>query len=226
MTIKKSLENRIRGWIPKEPSVPSQTVSAFNVLKRLELARLAYGVMLSALLITPFGVYHSRVEPYIIGSLWGYNLPIGYIGLILGIQVILFPRTVFARKPSFGVAMVVIGVLLIGSVYLVPRESFINWINGTNFSGSQIDVDFAIGNAITLFMGMFSVVAGLVARISVHSLKRVKMQKRQFDKSRKISLFSANKILHVKNPQVNLRHFFRCASAECRKQSQLQQQVT
>ncbi len=128
--------------------------------------------MLGALLIMPFGVYHSRVEPYIVGSLWGYNLPIGYIGLILGMLVILFPRTVLARKSSFGVAMVVIGFSLIGSVYLVPRESLINWINGTNFSGSQIDVDFAIGNAITLFMGLFSIIAGIVARLSVHSLKK------------------------------------------------------
>jgi hypothetical protein len=169
MTIKKSLENRIRGWIPREPSVlSSQTVSAFNVLKRLELVRLAYGVMLGALLIMPFGVYHYRVEPYIIGSLWGYNLPIGYIGLALGILAIAFPKTVLARRSSFGITMVAIGVLLIGLLYLVPREPFINWINGTNFSSSQIDIDFAIGNILTLFMGLFSITAGIISRISIH----------------------------------------------------------
>jgi hypothetical protein len=172
MTIKKSLENRIRGWIPREPSVlSSQTVSAFNVLKRLELVRLAYGVMLGALLIMPFGVYHSGVKPYLIGSLWGYNLPFGYIGLALGILTIIFPKTVLARRSSFGIAMVAIGVLLVCSLYLVPREPFINWINGTNFSSSQIDVDFAIGNAATLFIGMFSIIAGIVARISAHPSK-------------------------------------------------------
>jgi hypothetical protein len=126
--------------------------------------------MLGALLIMPFGVYHSRVEPYIIGSLWGYNLPIGYIGLILGILVILFPKTALSRKSSLGVAMVTIGLLLIGSL-LIPRESLINWINGTSFSGSQIDIDYAVGNAVTLFIGMTSIIAGIVSRISVNSIR-------------------------------------------------------
>jgi hypothetical protein len=127
--------------------------------------------MLGALLIMPFGVYHSGVKPYLIGSLWGYNLPIGYIGLALSILAIVFPKTVLARRSSFGIAMVAIGVLLVCSLYLVPREPFINWINGTNFSSSQIDVDFAIGNAATLFIGMFSIIAGIVARISAHPSK-------------------------------------------------------
>jgi hypothetical protein len=134
--------------------------------------RLAYGMALIAVLFTPFGVYHSRVEPYIVGSLWGYNLPIGYIGLALGMLMLLFPKTILAKKASLGVALVVTGFFLIGSLYLIPKESFINWINGTNFSGSQIDVDFAIGNAITLFMGLFSIIAGIVARLSAHTLKK------------------------------------------------------
>ena len=67
--------------------------------------------------------------------------------------------------------MVAIGVLLIGSLYLVPREPFINWINGTNFSSSQIDIDFAVGNAVTLFIGLFSIVAGITAKISAYSFR-------------------------------------------------------
>jgi hypothetical protein len=130
--------------------------------------RIAYGMALIAVLFTPFGVYHSLVEPYIVGSLWGYNLPIGYIGLTLGVLALVFPKTILAKKSSLGTAMIVTGVLLIGSLYLIPKESFINWINGTNFSGSQIDIDFAIGNAVTLFMGLFSIIAGLTSKISNH----------------------------------------------------------
>lgn len=170
---RKTIIGALRGWIPKEPALRSdQTITFSNhLLKWFQFARLFYGVMLGALLIMPFGVYHSRVEPYIIGSLWGYNLPIGYIGLMLGILVIFFPKTALSRKSSLGVAMVIIGLLLIGSVYLVPRESFINWINGTSFSGSQIDIDYAVGNAVTLFIGMASIIAGIMSRISVNSIR-------------------------------------------------------
>jgi len=66
--------------------------------------------------------------------------------------------------------MVAVGVLLIGSLFLVPREPFINWINGTNFSSSQIDIDYAVGNAVTLFIGMASIIVGIVSRISVISI--------------------------------------------------------
>ena len=57
MKNKKRVEQQTRGWLPKETSLPtSQTVNMFNHLKRLELVRLAYGVMLGALLVMPFGV--------------------------------------------------------------------------------------------------------------------------------------------------------------------------
>jgi hypothetical protein len=176
MTNKKETEQQTRGWIPKSMSYPIQGTHKLNAdgyfAKITAVMRMVYGLALMAILFTPFGVYHSRVEPYIVGSLWGYSLPIGYIGLAVGIIAILFPKTILARKTSFGIAMVAIGVLLIGSLYLVPREPFINWINGTNFSSSQIDIDFAVGNAITLFIGLFSIITGLTSRISVHFSKK------------------------------------------------------
>lgn len=172
---------KLKNWCP-QPKSPSQSnvrnqntvmlnIGSFSAKIAMTM-RLAYGMALIAVLFTPFGVYHSRVEPYIVGSLWGYNLPIGYIGLTLGMLALVFPKTILAKKSSLGTAMIITGILLIGSLYLVPKESFINWINGTNFSGSQIDIDFAIGNAVTLFMGMFGIIAGLVARISVYSFKK------------------------------------------------------
>jgi len=176
MKHKLSIAQRIRGWVPKSTSYPVQDTSKLNgdryFTKISAVMRMVYGLALIAILFTPFGVYHSRVEPYIAGSLWGYSLPIGYIGLALGIIAILFPKTILARKTSFGLAMVAIGVLLIGSLYLVPREPFINWINGTNFSSSQIDIDFVAGNAITLLIGLASILAGITSRISVHFPKR------------------------------------------------------
>jgi len=161
----KTIIGALRGWIPKSTSNPVQRTRKLNTgaygAKITGVMRIVYGFALMAILFTPFGVYHSRVEPYIVGSLWGYSLPIGYIGLAVGIIAILFPKTILARKTSFGLAMVVIGVLLIGSLYLVPREPFINWINGTNFSSSQIDIDFVAGNAITLVIGLASIIAGI-----------------------------------------------------------------
>lgn len=172
----KNLSDKIRGWIPKNTSYPVQGAQKLSTegyfAKITVVMRLVYGLALIAILFTPFGVYHSVAEPYIVGSLWGYSLPIGYIGLALGIIAILFPKTILTKKTSFGLAMAAIGVVLIGSLFLVPREPFINWINGTNFSSSQIDVDFAAGNAITLLIGLASIIAGLTSRISMHFPKR------------------------------------------------------
>jgi hypothetical protein len=137
----------------------------FSAKMKLAL-RLVYGLSLIAVLFAPFGIYHSMVEPYIVGSLWGYNLPIGYVGLVLGMFVILSPKAFLARKDGFGVAMMVIGLFMLGSNYFFPHEYFINLINGTNFSGPQIDIDYALGNAVTLFLAIFSILVGAMLEIS------------------------------------------------------------
>ena len=128
--------------------------------------RLAYGLALAAILFAPFGVYHSRVEPYIVGSLWGFHLPVGYFALALGILVIFFPEKILARNYSFGATMVVIGLLLLLSLYLFSKEYSINLMHGTSFSRSQIDIDYPIGNIVTVFLALFSIIAGLAARMS------------------------------------------------------------
>jgi hypothetical protein len=85
------MERRVRGWLPKEPSLPrNQKHRIVDHVMRLQLLQVAYGVMLGALLFTPFGVYHSRVEPYITGYLWGYHLPVGYVGVLLGMVAVLY----------------------------------------------------------------------------------------------------------------------------------------
>jgi hypothetical protein len=166
MNLKKYLENRIRGWLPKELSLPrNQRTSMVNHLMRLQLLRLAYGVMLGALLFTPFGVYHSRVEPYIIGYLWGYNLPIGYVGVLLGIVAVLYPRLNALRRLRFSSFMPFIGLFLLLSFFFSPKDYFINLIHGTNFSPVQIDVDFPVGNSAVLGLSLLSIFSGLVSFI-------------------------------------------------------------
>ena len=164
MNPKKYLEKHIRGWIPKEFSLPShQRIKTVDHLMRVQLLRLTYGVMLGALLVTPFGVYHSRSEPYITGSLWGYHLPIGYVGLLLGIAVILYPRLNTLRSLRFSSFMPFIGLFLLLSVFFSPNDYFINLLHGTNFSSGQIDVDFPLGNLAVLWLSLLSIAFGLVS---------------------------------------------------------------
>lgn len=132
---------------------------------QLQLLRVAYGVMLGALLFIPFGVYHSRVEPYITGYLWGYNLPVGYIGLLLGAAVILYPRLHALRRLRLNAFLSLIGLSLFLTFLFSPKDYFINIINGTNFSPAQIDVDFAVGNSAVLGLSILSIAFGLVSFI-------------------------------------------------------------
>ena len=163
MTLKKYLENHVRGWLPKELSLPSYQRIKMVDYHALQYLRLVYGIMLGALLVTPFGVYHSRSEPYIIGSLWGYHLPIGYIGLFLGIVILLYPRLNNVRSFRFSSFMPFIGLLLLLSFILTPRYYFINLLHGTNFSDSQIDIDYPVGNSVVWGLSLLSIALGLVS---------------------------------------------------------------
>jgi hypothetical protein len=145
---------------------------------RFQLLRLAYGVMLGALLFTPFGVYHSRVEPYIIGYLWGYNLPVGYVGVLLGILAVLYPRLNALRRLRFSSFMPFIGLFLLLSFFFSPKDYFINLIHGTNFSPAEIDVDFAVGNSAVLGLSLLSIAFGLVSFIRGWLPKETKMPSR------------------------------------------------
>jgi hypothetical protein len=166
MKLKERLESRIRGWLPKELSMPrTKSTRMVDQLMRLQFLRGAYGVMLGALMVTPFGVYHSRVEPYITGYLWGYHLPVGYVGLLLGIVAVLYPRLNRLRRLRFSAFMLFIGLGLFLSFLFSPKDYFINLLHGTNFSPVQIDVDFAVGNAAVLGLSFLSIAFGLVSFI-------------------------------------------------------------
>jgi hypothetical protein len=164
MKNKKRTKQQVRGWLPKATSLPSsQTVNMFNHLKRLELVRLAYGIILGVLLVTPFGVYHSISEPYITGYLWGYDLPIGYVGLLLGILVVLYPRVNPLRSLRFSSLMPIIGLFLLLTFIFSPKYYFINLLHGTSFSSFQIDVDFQLGNLAVVGLSLLSIALGLAS---------------------------------------------------------------
>jgi MFS family permease len=166
LNLKKYLERRIRGWLPKELSLPrNQKPRMVDHTMRLQLLRVAYGVMLGALLVTPFGVYHSRAEPYITGYLWGYHLPVGYVGLLLGIVAMLYPRLHALKRLRFSAFLLFIGLSLFLTFLISPKDYFINLMNGTNFSPAQIDIDFALGNPAVLGLALLSIAFGLVSFI-------------------------------------------------------------
>ena len=131
----------------------------------VKILRVIYGLVLVAMLFIPFGVYHSRSEPFIIGSLWGYNLPVGYVGLILGLLAILYQKIGFMKVFKVGSVMLFIGIILLVSFLLSPSESFINLFHGTSFSAGQIDIDYPVGNSVVWGLSLFSIIAGLLLRI-------------------------------------------------------------
>ena len=173
MKHKTPIEERIRGWLPKETSSPSnQTISIFSHLTRLQLVQLAYGIMLGSLLVMPFGVYHSMSEPYIIGSLWGYHLPIGYVGLLLGTSVVLYPRWSTLKSLKFSLLMIFIGLSLLVSFLIFPKDYFINLLHGTSFSPFQIDIDYPLGNSAVIGLSLLSITFGLASATLLRQKKK------------------------------------------------------
>ena len=130
-----------------------------------QFLRLAYGAMLVAMLFIPFGVYHSTSEPYIEGFLWGYHLPLGYVGLLSGVVVILYPMLTMPRRLRFGSLMMLIGLFLLLSFFFSPKDYFINVLHGTSFNSGQIDVDYPVGNSVVWGLSLLSIVIGLALRI-------------------------------------------------------------
>ena len=128
------------------------------------LLRLSGGLLLAAIFFAPFGVYHSVSEPYISGYLWGFNLPVGYVALLTGALVILYPRLTFSKKFSLGSFLMLMGFCLFLSLVFSSQDYFINLINSTSFGFNQIDVDFPIGNSIVWAVSIFSVTLGFVIR--------------------------------------------------------------
>jgi hypothetical protein len=128
------------------------------------ILRVAFGAILVVLLITPFGVYHSISEPFIQGQLFGFNLPVGYIGALLGLLVFVCHILSFLKNRNFGSVLILVGLLLFLSFALFPPEFFVNLWYGTSFHSFQIDIDGSGGNILVIWISFFSIVAGLALR--------------------------------------------------------------
>jgi hypothetical protein len=121
-------------------------------------------MMLVAVLFVPFGVYHSMIEPYVTGFLWGFLLPVGYVALASGIAVIVYPRLTLLKILGFDFLLILIGFFLLLSLLAFPKEFFINLVQGTSFSYGSIDIDFPIGNSTVLLLSLVSVGAGFAVK--------------------------------------------------------------
>jgi hypothetical protein len=131
-----------------------------------KVLRVVYGTLLVAVLFVPFGTYHSTVEPYVTGTLWGYQLPVGYVGLVAGLAVLFSPKLQLL-KGRLDFAVVTIGLVLLLSMLLSSREFFINLVNGTNFTTTQLNVDSSVGNLVVWGLSLLSLALGFLIRARV-----------------------------------------------------------
>ncbi len=101
--------------------------------------RTLFGTAFILLLFFPFGVYHSMAEPFISGFLWGFKLPVGWIGLIIGSMLLAYPKLPLDRISPFGYLVAIGAALVLASLEVPIRpEAVVNFWHGTNI---PYDVD-------------------------------------------------------------------------------------
>ena len=128
----------------------------------LQLLRLAYGAVLIAVLFVPFGLYHTMAEPYVSGALWGFMLPVGYVAAASGVTVILYPRSTLLKRLGLGYLLMVIGVSLLLSLLMFPRELSISLLYGTN----MIDMDYSTFTGAVFWLSLLSIAAGIAIKVT------------------------------------------------------------
>src|SRR3990170_9021027 len=128
----------------------------------LQLLRLAYGAVLIAVLFVPFGLYHTMAEPYVSGALWGFMLPVGYVAAASGITVILYSRSMRLKRLGFGYLLMVIGVSLLISLLIFPRELSISLFYGTN----MIDIDYSTFTGAVFWLSLLNLGAGIAIKVT------------------------------------------------------------
>jgi len=128
----------------------------------LQLLRLAYGAVLIAVLFVPFGLYNTMAEPYVSGAVWGFMLPVGYVAAASGVTVILYPRSTLLKRLGFGYLLMVIGVSLLISLWMYPRELSISLLYGTN----MIDMDYSTFTGAVFWLSLLSIAAGIAVKVT------------------------------------------------------------
>jgi hypothetical protein len=83
MNVKRSLENRIRGWLPKEPTFSStQTKSHINK-EMVETKRVGLGILdVIGITLLGFSIYVFLVDPHAWRLAWVKNVSFVVIGVI------------------------------------------------------------------------------------------------------------------------------------------------
>lgn len=127
-----------------------------------QILRLAYGAVLIAVLFLPFGLYNTMTEPYVSGVVWGFMLPVGYIAAVSGVAVIFYPRSRLLRRLGFGYFLIAVGVSLLLSSGLYPRELSISLLHGTN----MIDIDYSTFTGAVFWLSLLSIIAGVTIRMT------------------------------------------------------------
>ena len=128
----------------------------------LQILRLAYGAVLIAVFFLPFGLYNTMAEPYVSGAVWGFMLPIGYVAAASGVAVIFYPRSKLLRRLGFGYLLMVVGVSLLLSLWLYPRELSISLLHGTH----MIDIDYSTFTGAVFWLSLLSVDSGIAIKMT------------------------------------------------------------
>ena len=128
----------------------------------LQILLLAYGATLFAVFFLPFGLYHTMAEPYVSGIVWGFMLPAGYVAAASGIAVIFYPRLKLLNKLGLGYLLMVVGVSLLLSLWLYPRELSISLLHGTN----MIDIDYSRFTGAVFWLSLLSVAGGIAIKMT------------------------------------------------------------
>lgn len=127
-----------------------------------QILRLAYSAVLIAVLFLPFGLYNTMTEPYVSGVVWGFMLPVGYIAAVSGVAVIFYPRSRLLRRLGFGYLLIAVGVSLLLSLVLYPRELSISILHRTN----MIDIDYSTFIGEVFWLSLLSIIAGVTIRMT------------------------------------------------------------
>lgn len=127
----------------------------------LQILRVAYGAVLIAVFFLPLGFYNTMAEPYVSGAVWGFMLPVGYVAATSGVAVIFYPRSRLLRRLGFGYLLIVIGVLLLLSLWLYSRELSISLLHGTNV----IDIDYSTFTGAVFWLSLLSIVVGIAVKM-------------------------------------------------------------
>jgi hypothetical protein len=122
--------------------------------------RLAYGAVLIAVLFVPFGLFNTMAEPYVSGAVWGFMLPVGYVAAASGVTVIFYPQLRLLKRLGFGYLLMIIGVSLLLSLLLFPRELSISLLYGTNV----IDIDYSTFTGASFWLSLLSLAAGIAVK--------------------------------------------------------------